>query len=130
MRTADASKFPKELKSVYEHLAKQRQEKKQSQGIARLTVGMGTCGIAAGSRDTMRAILAFCEENKMNEVVVFTGGCIGCCEQEPIVQVQIGDSPCVIYGKVAPDVAQRILREHVCGGNVIQDHVIQVKRPR
>lgn len=53
----------------------------------RVIVGMGTCGIAAGARDVMKAILE--EVNNRNlQIDVSQTGCIGMCEQEPLVDVQ------------------------------------------
>jgi NADP-reducing hydrogenase subunit HndB len=85
---------------------------------------MGTCGIAAGARDTMKAILEFIEKESVNGVIVTQTGCIGMCEKEPIVQVVIGDQPKVTYGKVNPDTARRIMKNHVVAGNVVSDHVV------
>ncbi|NMD31295.1 MAG: (2Fe-2S) ferredoxin domain-containing protein, partial [Chloroflexi bacterium] len=51
-------------------------------------------------------------------------GCIGLCEREPIVQVQVGEQPKVTYGKVTPEIARRIVKEHVVEGKIIEDHVI------
>jgi (2Fe-2S) ferredoxin len=48
------------------------------------------------------------------------------CEREPIVQVTLKDSPTVTYGKVTPLVAERIMKEHVAGGQVVKEFVIEV----
>jgi NADP-reducing hydrogenase subunit HndB len=45
---------------------------------------------------------------------------------EPIVQVQIGDSPKVTYGKVTKDIAARIIDEHVLAGEVVKEHVVNI----
>jgi len=60
----------------------------------------------------------------LNGVIVSQTGCIGLCEKEPIVQVIIGEEPRVTYGKVTPEVAAKIVREHVVNHKVVQDHVI------
>ena len=57
-------------------------------------------------------------------VVVTQTGCMGLCEKEPIVQVTIGEQPKVTYGKVNPEVARKIVHEHVVGGKPVADHVI------
>jgi NADP-reducing hydrogenase subunit HndB len=89
-------------------------------------VGMGTCGIAAGARDTMKAILKYIETNNLSGIVVTQTGCIGLCEREPIVQVSLGEEPKITYGKVTPDVVQRIMKEHVLGGKSIQEYIVKV----
>jgi NADP-reducing hydrogenase subunit HndB len=60
---------------------------------------MGTPGIAAGARETMKAILDFIEKNKIQDVVVRQTGNIGLDSWEPIVQITVGNNPKVTYGK-------------------------------
>jgi NADP-reducing hydrogenase subunit HndB len=114
-----------DLKKVREDALKKR-EVKAAAGTAQVIVGMGTCGIAAGARDTMKAILDTIEKDSLNGIIVTQTGCIGLCEEEPIVQVVIGNQPKVTYGKVDPEVAKEILKEHVIGGKPVADHVIQM----
>lgn len=97
---------------------------KATSGVAQIIVGMGTCGIAAGARDAMKSILDTIESDSLNGVIVSQTGCIGICEKEPIVQVVIGTEPKVTYGKVTPEVAARIVRDHVVKHSIVQDHVI------
>jgi NADP-reducing hydrogenase subunit HndB len=112
-----------DLKKVREE-ALQKKKIQTESGKARVIVGMGTCGIAAGARDAMKAILDTIEKDNIQDVVITQTGCIGMCEKEPIVQVEIGDQPKVTYGKVSPEVARNIIKEHVVGGKVVTNHVI------
>ena len=114
-----------DLKRLREDALEKRKVKSAS-GQAQVIVAMGTCGIAAGARDAMKAILDTIESESLTGIAVSQTGCIGLCEREPIVQVVIGDQPKVTYGKVTPEVARRIMNEHVVKGNVVQDHVIPV----
>jgi NADP-reducing hydrogenase subunit HndB len=114
-----------DLKRLREDALEKRKVKSAS-GQAQVIVAMGTCGIAAGARDAMKAILDTIESESLTGIVVSQTGCIGLCEREPIVQVVIGDQPKVTYGKVTPEVARRIMNEHVVKGNVVQDHVVPV----
>jgi NADP-reducing hydrogenase subunit HndB len=97
---------------------------KTAEGKAQVIVGMGTCGIAAGARDTMKAILEYIERQSLNGIIVTQTGCIGLCEKEPIVQVMVGGQAKVTYGKVNPETARRIMKEHVIGGEPVKDFVI------
>lgn len=112
-----------DLKKIREDALKMRQMKAAS-GATRITVAMGTCGIAAGARDTMKAILEVIEKQNLKDIVVTQTGCIGLCEKEPIVEVEIGEKAKVTYGKVSPEVARQIMKEHIEGGKVLQNHVI------
>jgi NADP-reducing hydrogenase subunit HndB len=114
-----------DLKKLREEALEKRRVKTAS-GQAQVIVGMGTCGIAAGARDTMKAILEYIEKENVAGVVVTQTGCIGMCDKEPIVQVVIGEQPKVTYGKVNPDTARRIMKDHVGSGKPVSDHVVPV----
>jgi NADP-reducing hydrogenase subunit HndB len=120
-----AIKSLEELKKAREEAIKRR-ELKATSGAIQVTVGMGTCGIAAGARDAMKAILETIEKDEISGVIVTQTGCIGLCEKEPIVEVKIGEEPKVTYGKVTPDVARRIMKEHVEDGKVVESNLIHL----
>lgn len=120
-----AIKSIEDLKRIKEEALK-RQELKSASGQKQIIVGMGTCGIAAGARDTMKAILEKIEKDNLSGIVVTQTGCIGVCEMEPIVQVQIGDSPKVTYGKVTNDIAARIIDEHVLAGQIVKENIVNL----
>lgn len=98
----------------------------ETSGSKQVIVGMGTCGIAAGARETMKSVLDFIEANNLENVVVTQTGCIGLCEQEPIMQVVMPGQEKVTYGKVDPEVAKKIMKEHVTDGKVVQSNVITI----
>src|SRR5512147_1454307 len=91
-----------DLKKIKEQALAKRQIRNAS-ARAHVTVAMGTCGIAAGARDTMKAVLDAIEKNEITGVLVTQTGCIGLCEFEPIVHVQVGGNLQVTYGKVTPE---------------------------
>lgn len=96
----------------------------RSGGKTRIIVGMGTCGIAAGARDVMTAILAELDKRGLKEVTVETTGCIGMCQKEPLVDVIRPGEPRITYGNVEPKDAARIVAEHLVNGNVVEDKVV------
>jgi NADP-reducing hydrogenase subunit HndB len=120
-----AVKSLEDLKRIKEQ-ALEKRKVKATAGNAHVIVGMGTCGIAAGARDTMKAILSYIEENNLSGILVSQTGCIGLCEREPIMQVALGEGSKITYGKVTPEVAERIMKEHVLGGSSVQEYVVKV----
>lgn len=96
----------------------------ETSGSKQVIVGMGTCGIAAGARETMKSVLEYIEANNLENVVVTQTGCIGLCEQEPILQVVLPGQEKVTYGKVDGEVARKIMKEHVADGKVVEGKVI------
>jgi NADP-reducing hydrogenase subunit HndB len=119
----NAIKSLDDLKKIREDALAKRKVAETS-GATQVIVGMGTCGIAAGARDTMKAVLEYIEAKNLPNIVVTQTGCIGLCEQEPILQVVISDKEKVTYGKVTPDVVKKIMENHVEKGEVVEDHVI------
>jgi NADP-reducing hydrogenase subunit HndB len=114
-----------DLKRIREEALEKRKVKAKS-GQAQVIVAMGTCGIAVGARDAMKAILDTIETDGLTGIIVTQTGCIGLCDREPIVQVVVGEQSKVTYGKVTPDVARRIMREQVVKGKVVEGHVIPI----
>lgn len=110
-----------ELRTLRESL--QRDIKARTETSTTITVGMGTCGIAAGAREVMHAILAELEARSIDAHVT-TVGCIGMCSREPLVDIQQGDEPRVTYGDVTPAMVPRIIEEHLIGGEVVDEWIV------
>lgn len=113
-----------DLKQLREEALEKRRKIKDT-GKAQISVAMGSCGIAAGARETLKAILNEIEVENLSGIKVNQTGCIGLCEEEPLVQVYIGDQPKVIYGHVSPDVARRIVKEHVAAGEIVRANKVE-----
>ena len=90
-----------------------------------IIVGMGTCGIAAGAKETLDVFLRSLEENKLVEtVMVRQTGCLGYCHSEPNVEVAVPGMPAVIYGKVDSNVAKEIITKHIIGRELLDNHIL------
>lgn len=91
---------------------------------ARVVVHLGTCGIAAGARTVMQALLHEIEARGVSDVLVTTTGCAGLCSREPMVTVeQAGRAP-VKYVELTPEKMRRIFEEHVLGGALVQAYAL------
>jgi NADP-reducing hydrogenase subunit HndB len=110
-----------ELKQLRQQLQKDVQTRTETQ--ATITVGMGTCGIAAGAREVMRAMLDTLAARGVDAHVT-TVGCIGMCSKEPLVDVKRGDEPKITYGNVTVQMVPRIIDEHLGKGQVIEEWVV------
>ncbi len=97
---------------------------------ARITVHMGTCGISAGARGVVTALMAAVDEQKVEDVILTTSGCAGLCSREPMMTVELkGEAP-VKYVDLTPQKAAKVLAEHVIGGNVVTDYALGVGSER
>ena len=113
-----------ELQQIKER-ALQRRKLSGEGAKARVVVAMGTCGIAAGARDTMATILSELEKRKIGDVIVTQTGCIGLCEFEPIVQVQVGVQDMVTYGHIDTEKAGALVEKHIVGGNPVDEWIVK-----
>jgi len=115
-----------DLKRVREEALK-KQEAKNTANKIQIVIGMGTVGIVAGARETLKAILDFIEKENLQDIAVRQTSNIGMDSWEPIVQVVVGDEPSVSYGKVSAEVAKKIMKEHVVDGNIVKEYVIETQ---
>ncbi len=93
----------------------------RSEGGKRIVVGMATCGIAAGARPVMAALVEELRTRGISDVSVSMTGCIGLCKFEPIVEVIDTDGSKVTYVRVDENKAKRIIAEHIINGQICQD---------
>lgn len=99
---------------------------RESEGRAKVTVHMGTCGIAVGAREIMDALLDEMEKNAVKDVIVATSGCAGLCNREPMVTVELKDRPPVKYIDLSPEKIRKIFIQHVLGGHIVREYALAV----
>ena len=113
-----------DLKKIREEALK-KQQIKETSGKTEVIVGMGTVGIAAGARETLKAILDIIEKDNLSDIIVRQTGNIGLDSYEPIVQVVLPGQGKVTYGKVNPEMARQIMKEHVLGGEIVKEYQVE-----
>ncbi len=91
---------------------------------AKVTVHMGTCGIAAGAREVMAALLKEIEAQGVTDVIVTTSGCAGLCSREPMATVEVRSQAPVKYANLTPDRMVQVFRAHVLGGEVVTESAL------
>ena len=103
---------------------KQAMQRRETDGAtAAVVIGMGTCGIAAGAKDTFGTIVDALAEKGIVNVLVRQTGCMGLCHSEPTVEVVVPDMPTVIYGNVDTKVAREIVEKHIVARTLLDDHI-------
>jgi NADP-reducing hydrogenase subunit HndB len=118
-------------KLTLKDLEKKREEAKRTVILreggpyrAKVTVHMGTCGIAAGARKVMNALLKEIEERDARDVFVANSGCAGLCSREPMATVEIAGKAPVKYVDLDEEKMERIFEEHVLGGKIVQEYAL------
>jgi NADP-reducing hydrogenase subunit HndB len=99
---------------------------REGEGRARVTVHMGTCGIAAGARDIMDVLLGEISKAGIQDVIVTTSGCAGLCNAEPMMTIELKNQPPVKYGHLTPEKLRKIFVQHILGGQMVPDLVLAV----
>jgi NADP-reducing hydrogenase subunit HndB len=84
----------------------------------KVTVHMGTCGIASGAKEVMDSLMREIEEAGVNDVIITTSGCMGLCSREPLVTVEvIGQEP-IKYEYMNPNKMRQVFKRHVLEGEI------------
>lgn len=117
-------------KMTLEELRKLREAQKQnvdkretSDKDIVVLVGMGTCGIAAGARDTLNAFVEVIDKKGLKNVIIKQTGCMGYCYVEPTVEVIVPGMPNTLYGKVTVDIVNKIVEDHIINKKLVSEHV-------
>lgn len=99
--------------------------RKENPNAARVLVGMATCGIAAGARPVLNAFTEEIAKRGLQEDITVTQtGCIGICQFEPVVEVEIPGEEKVTYVKMTPEKVARVVNDHLVNKNVVTEYTI------
>lgn len=119
-------------KLTLEDLRKMRSEKQKAMEMrdnsnkdVQVIVGMGTCGIAAGAKETFTTLIEVLNEKSLTNVLVRQTGCMGLCHSEPTVEVVVPGMPSVIYGNVDAAMARDIVEKHIIGKSLIDAKICE-----
>jgi NADH:ubiquinone oxidoreductase subunit F (NADH-binding)/(2Fe-2S) ferredoxin/Pyruvate/2-oxoacid:ferredoxin oxidoreductase delta subunit len=76
----------------------------------RIIVGMATCGIASGAAEVHSALSKAIRKHSL-KVKLSATGCIGICQEEPLVDVFAPGGPRVTYHRMTPEAAEQLVAE-------------------
>lgn len=117
-----------ELRELRDKVRREIELREKNTNQIRISVGMATCGIAAGARQVMTRLLEEVEKNKLSHVNVTQTGCIGMCKLEPIVEVQFPGEEKITYVKMTPEKATRIISQHIIAHKIVSEYTISIDR--
>jgi (2Fe-2S) ferredoxin len=89
----------------------------------KIVVGMGSCGIAAGARETMNEFLELIEKSKKTDIIITASGCFGFCAQEPMIHVYVEEDRPVTYRNIDVEAARTIFNDHVLNNRVVEKYL-------
>lgn len=120
-------------KLTLEELAKIRERTKRLTNLreggeyrAKVCVHMGTCGIAAGARTIMSALMKELEDRKISDVLLTSSGCAGLCSREPMATVEVAGQAPVKYVDLDEKKTREIFEKHVLGGQIVTAYALGI----
>ena len=106
-----------DLKKIKEKVHKEMSLRDGERRV-KVTVHMGTCGIASGAKEVMDTLLQEIEDAKVNDVFVTTSGCMGLCSREPLVTVEIINQEPIKYEYMNPNKMRQVFKRHILSGEI------------
>ena len=106
-----------DLKKIKEKVHKEMSLRDGDRRV-KVTVHMGTCGIASGAKEVMDTLLQEIETAGANDVIVTTSGCMGLCSREPLVTVEVLNQEPIKYEYMNPNKMRQVFKRHVLEGEI------------
>lgn len=100
------------IKDEVQSKIKLRENSEHPEQIVQVKVGMATCGIASGAKETMKYFVEELEQQAIDAVVTQTG-CMGYCYAEPTVEVTLPGKDPVVFGYVNKEKAEEIIDVYI-----------------
>ena len=112
-----------DLKKIKDRVEKEDQFRA---GIKRVkvTVHMGTCGIASGAKEILDTFIDEIGESNVDDVLVTTSGCIGICSREPLATIEEQGKEPIVYEYLTQNKARQIFKRHVLNGEIQNEFVL------
>jgi NADP-reducing hydrogenase subunit HndB len=120
---------PDDLTKIRQRMAKSM-SLREGDVRAKITVHMGTCGIAAGARKIVKVLMDLLDAREEKDVAVGTSGCAGLCSREPMMTVELEGKPPVKYIDLDEEKTKKVFEQHVLGGNVVEEYALAVGSER
>jgi NADP-reducing hydrogenase subunit HndB len=124
-------------KLTFEDLEKIRDQAQRAMAVreggayrAKVNVHMGTCGIAAGARMVMTALMKEIKTRDLQDVLLTSSGCAGLCSQEPMITVEIAGRAPVKYVNLSEAKVLEIFEKHIQGGSIVEDYALGIGSER
>lgn len=113
-----------ELQAIRDKAKAELNMRKENPDAIRVLVGMATCGIAAGARPVLNAFVEEIAKRGLTNVTVTQTGCIGICQFEPVVEIEIPGQDKVTYVKMTAEKAVKVVNDHIVNGNIVTEYTI------
>jgi NADP-reducing hydrogenase subunit HndB len=113
-----------ELQAIRDKAKFELNMRHENPNAVRVLVGMATCGIAAGARPVLNAFTEEVTKRNLQDVTITQTGCIGICQFEPVVEIEIPGESKVTYVKMTPEKVAKVVNDHIVNRNVVTEYTI------
>jgi NADP-reducing hydrogenase subunit HndB len=120
---------PEDLGKIRERMAR-TMSLRDGDARAKITVHMGTCGIAAGARKVMSTMLTLVEQADSKDIILTTSGCAGLCSREPMMTIELKGQTPVKYVDLDEEKTKKIFSEHVLSGKIVEEYALAIGSER
>jgi NADP-reducing hydrogenase subunit HndB len=120
---------PEDLGKIRERMAR-TMSLRDGDARAKITVHMGTCGIAAGARKVMSTMLTLVEQADSKDIILTTSGCAGLCSREPMMTIELKGQTPVKYVDLDEEKTKKIFSEHVLSGRIVEQYALAIGSER
>ena len=90
----------------------------------KVTVHMGTCGIASGAKEILDTVMEEMSQNNVDDVLVTTSGCIGICSREPLVTIEEQGKEPIVYEYLTKNKMRQIFKQHIMEGKIQPEFIM------
>lgn len=98
---------------------------RKGKASTKVVVSMGTCGIAAGARTVLGALVEEVNaQGLVDDVTVTQSGCVGICEHEPVVEVYTPNGSKTTYIDMTAEKAKEVVEKHLKGGKAVKKYTL------
>ncbi len=118
---------PDDLKRLREQYKASLDPRDNTKAV-KITVHMGTCGIAAGARDVLAELADQLVKAGVENVMLTQSGCVGLCEQEPLLTLRDAEGKEFLYAKLDSKKVREIVRQHLLGGSPVVSSIVNPPR--
>ncbi len=113
-----------ELQAIRDKAKLELNMRQENPNAVKVLVGMATCGIAAGARPVLNAFTEEVAKRNLQDVTITQTGCIGICQFEPVVEIEIPGEDKITYVKMTPEKVAKIVNDHIVNRNVVTEYTI------
>lgn len=87
----------------------------------KITVHLGTCGIASGAREIEKAVKQNIKETRSDDIIYATSGCVGFCALEPMLTINDSEGNIITYHSLDREKVRTIFEKNIGNGKIAKE---------